>query len=261
MPRKTRQPSNEEIPASSATLSPDNSSRTLPPVVPVTSRPPRRPTFEGLDFECPEQFLQKFDRYASRLGITEDEDKAGELLDCLSGKAAAFTKTLPASHMPYEALAAALQEEYGGSRVLRRLHINLHRQVKKSNESVATFTHTRLLLLNRLFPDEDVATTVERLLQLLPEHIAANVALKEPATIAEFQRCLTLVESAVTTPTPRPRTSALTSGTEASASRARETTARDPPPCHYCPGNHWHRDCPVIKERYPRPGNDTGAGH
>lgn len=218
-----------------------------------SARPPRRPSFEGLDFECPTTFIKKFKQYADRLGINEEEDKAAEFLECLSGKAAAFIRTLPASHMPYDALATAVQDEYGSPQVLRRLNINLHKQTKRTTESAVAFTQSRLLLLNRLFPKEDTATTIERLLQLLPEVVAANVALKEPTSVQEFQRCLALVEAALPAPTPRPRTSTTTTN-------AGPSTSREPPSCQYCPGQHWHRDCPVLQDRH-RAGNVTGAGH
>lgn len=215
----------------------------------VQTRPPRRPNFAGLPYECPSVFYDRFNTFADKLGICDDEDRTAEFLDCLTGDAAAFMRTLPAQHMPFSSVVSALKEEFGSAQVIRKLKIGLAKNMKKNSESAVAFTQTRLLLLQRLYPGEDALTSIERLCQLLPELVAANVALKEPETVEEFQRVLALVEAAMPPPAPKPRTS-----------EAPKPPARELPQCFNCPGKHWHRDCPVLRQHREQ-GNGQGAGH
>lgn len=240
--------------------------RELKKPVAAPSRTPCRPAFAGADSQCPDRFLEKFEAYAARLGIEDEEDKAAELTCCLEGAAASYVDTFPTAGLTATDMAQLLRMRFAGPEVINKLRVRLHTEQQKATEAVLPFILAKQHLSKRLYPGATEAENIERILPLLRPQLAGIVKLHKPRTLDRLK------ELAISVETSFPAETTASQTTRPAAARPPPAAARPPPvatrpstsgdglpDCHYCPGRHWHRDCPVAQGRMQ--GNARPAGH
>lgn len=229
------------------------------------------PTFAGMDHEDPEEFLDCCERYFSEASI-DISLWSRMVTKSLTERASKWYEAYKNLSLPWGKFKNLLIQHFAGISALNKLHIKLYATKQEEKEAVGIFLQKKYLLALRLLPQAPETQIVALLLEALKPSIKK---ILRAATISTFED---LVERAVQAETdeaeenPRKATrdAAQSKTTTAAqlpnnASAAPTGNARPPPQCHYCPGQHFHRDCPIIRARQSAaiPGNwrDRAAEH
>lgn len=133
--------------------------------------------------------------------------------------------------LPWAKFRNLLIQNFSGVSALNKIHIKIYAVKQKEKEAVRVFLQRKYLLALRLLPQ----ATEKQIVALLLEAFRPSIKKVLRETITSFEE---LVKRAVQATLPL---------------NANETAAtasvRPPPQCHYCSGRHFHKDCPIIKER------------
>lgn len=217
------------------------------------------PTFAGLDHEDPDTFLSQCEHFFTEAAI-EPSLWSRMVAKSLTDKAAKWYELYRNLSLPWAKFRALLKQHFAGVSALNKLHVKLYANKQEEKEAVGVFLQRKYLLALRLLPTTPEAQIVSLLLETIKPSIKKVL---RAATIDSFED---LVERAVQAETDeaeetlrKPATAHNKSPINTQQPTARESTTapRPPPQCHYCPGRHFHRDCPILKTRQPDaiPGN------
>lgn len=220
------------------------------------------PTFTGMDHEDPEEFLDQCEYYFTEAAI-QPTLWSRMVNKSLTGKASKWYEAYRNLSLPWAKFRTLLTQHFAGASAVNKLHIKLYSAKQDEKEAVGVFLQRKYLLALRLLPQASENQVVALLLESLKPSIKKVL---RSATINSFEE---LVERAVLAendeaeenPRKTTREVAPSKGTPTAAEKPSPSTqtpsTRPPPQCHYCPGRHFHRDCPIIKERQNTafPGN------
>ena len=215
----------------------------------IRAPPPPLPTFSGLDHEDPHTFLRDCEENFAQ-SATESSQwtrLAGGALKDAAGKWWEVYKSLS---LTWKKFREVMIHRFANTSSLMRLHAQLYSRKQTERESTAVFLQQKYLLTQRLIPDAPEEETTAILLESLRPSIRRVIRAASPRTFGElFDRAVD-AEADEAEEQPRreqrkeePRQKP-TSPTQNETDRRREG-----PPCEYCPGFHYHRDCPVLAAR------------
>lgn len=214
-------------------------------------RAPRKPIFTGADYDCPLRFLEEFQQYAEVLGIVGDRDRAAELVSCLEGKARELTTRFPVHALSTAEITEELKMMFGSPTVIRDLRIRLDTDNQGRGEGVREYIMRKYLLCRRLYPYASEEEQVHRILFVLQPEMAGLIRSHRPRTMSELRTLATEMEavlrglrsSLAPRPTPRP---------QPRQQPPPRSQVQQLPQCRFCPDQHWHRDCPVLRTTGPQ---------
>ncbi|KAL7298882.1 hypothetical protein TKK_0007990 [Trichogramma kaykai] len=189
---------------------------------------PTLPEYTGLDYEDPDRYLTKCQEYVTTLQIP-NANKVSVLEKGLKGAAEKWW------------LSSRLKvKKYGTS------------QTEK--ESVGTFLQQKYMLYQRLRPDEDEATKIATMIELLRPSIRKSL---RPHTINDFATLLTKAQEVESDEAAEKNTS--TNKPKPKDSEQPKEKKKQLPKCWHCEGYHYNRDCPTRKDKSPQE-NWRGGG-
>lgn len=223
-----------------------------------------RPEYSGRQHEDPRAFLADLEDFLASRHITTDRRKVRMALSCLKDEALRRMEPLVALGLQWEEFRPRLLSFFDDDATRRRITLAYLGTEQKANESAEQFIRTKQLLANRVdarIPQTDLVQTIRDL--LLPQ-IRLYLRGVKPTTVTALIEEATAVEEDLkrlprTDPAPS-RRSAPTPPTrdrdpgprrdhDAAPPAANPQQERIPPQCWYCPERHFHRQCPVLRQR------------
>lgn len=208
----------------------------------------RPPKFSGRIHEDPEHFIEKFEAHLEDIGLAE-EDFLEHLKDNLTGDARKWFEPFTNLNMYWLTFKRRFLEHFDGPDARARLNINLLTDRQEAQEPGRDFVARKMALARRC-PVESFAHLIQTTISLMRPDYRFALAQREIMTFDNLLDFVTVLDNAKpdTRPQSAPRRAAPPPSSPAIPSTSR--LPPDPPPCRYCPGKHWHRDCPVIQSRY-----------
>ncbi|KAK5640094.1 hypothetical protein RI129_007822 [Pyrocoelia pectoralis] len=205
------------------------------------SQPELLPTFSGDQLEDPEKFFVTLEEASVTKDATEQLKTA---IKQLRGDAAKWWKGFEGFQPTYQELKAETLDRYDNERVKGKLAAEFFGRDQKS-ENARTFLQRKAHLATRL--KLPIADHTELLKELMNPRIRRFLHTTTTGSILELVRISEKIEN---------DHKAMPQGQD-------EATTREPnlPKCRFCPGYHFHRDCPTLLERHGNQGNGPAAGH
>lgn len=204
------------------------------------------PPFKGEDTEDPREFLQACERYFQQAKCT-DKELLKVVSDSLQGKAAQWWRPFASLPLSWVDFSERFLRRFDGPEVRASLTAQLYGQKQGPKENSEIFLLRKLQLFRRLQPSESPSTFIPVLIELLKPSIRPYLRMAIPNNTEELVTKAAYLEKDL-----EEHSSSLT--------RETKTTPREAPPpllepqlpkCRYCPGRHFHRDCPHL--RHPEP--------
>ena len=221
-----------------------------------------RPTFAGLDHEDPHAFLTQCETFL--IDSAMDAAHWSRMVETyLTDEAAKWFTVYKNLSLPWTKFRSLLIQHFAGNSALNKLHVKLYAVKQGDRDPVGVFLQRKYLLALRLLPE----ATEEQHVSLLLESIKPSIKkILRAATLDSFE---TLFERAVqaeadeaeenlsknrtTVPNQKTTAPAVQSSRAVPVSQGSSPAEQRPlPQCHYCPGLHFHRNCPVILAPPPR---------
>lgn len=233
-------------------------------MTPPTPPPPKPDLFSGDIFQEPEVFMNQLRVHIEAQKLTEEGTK-NEIVQFLTGEAATWYANLRNQIDSFESFRELFTERYNSEERNDMLQSLLYGVSQKQNERAVEFILRKKKLCTRLnlnWEESRLINLIRR--QLRPDY---RIALgPHPLnSINELRKACIEIDNYVhgdTTQVTQQNKSPVFVKPAAPKWR-REMPSRENgniPKCHYCPERHFHRNCPVLRERYPRSaGNEQQA--
>lgn len=228
-------------------------------------RPAIPPEFAGRIHQDPKQFLEQFKKYAQEAAIPVDswvrtaEQQLRET--ALTNYQEDYGRDAEYTWAEFQAYIEDRYDDYRTRNTAREL---LYASDQKG-ENARRFIRQKQLLARRICPEAPVGELVEMVIDQLHPDLRFGVRVRNPRTWEELtsaadaldrdlrhQRQRAAPTPAPRTATPAPRTAAPAPARPQPAAGSRPQRDRQPPLCAFCPGRHWHRDCPERQGNGPR---------
>ena len=210
------------------------------------------PTFSGLDHEDPTIFLKECENYFSQATI-EPAQWSRMVHNSLKDSASKWWEVYKNLNLPWSKFRDLLTQRFAGNTTLMRLKAKLYSSKQQERESVGVFLQQKYLLALRLQPTASEADTVALLLESL------RPSLKKVLRAAPIESFSDLLDRAIQAEAdeseesaPRKESRELPKIKPSSVDNQVAPAKSDshlPPPCHHCPGRHYHRYCPVFQSK------------
>jgi hypothetical protein len=207
-------------------------------VAPRSIETPILPEFSGLEHEDPERFLEKC---RERLAATDPESWRDRVATRLRGNAESWWSINRAILPTFPDLERGLIEKYGGLDKVVRLHAEFYGTRQAKEEPTETFLQKKKLLAGRILPTMTEKVLVATCRTLLRDELVMYSAFASPQTLEELSRGAGTIERLLN---------------QKKAVPPATTFTKSLPRCRYCPGTHFHADCPELRRN---PGNGQGA--
>ena len=128
------------------------------------------------------------------------------------------------------------------------LRVSLYSRKQGEKEPTAVFLQKKYLLARRLCPQNTEAELVSTVLETLKPSIKRVIRAADPRTFTELMDRATQAEADEAELQPvKTKDESTRKPASHNAPQSREEVRL--PACHYCPGRHLHRDCPVLAQR------------
>lgn len=247
------------------------------PAAPVPQAPPAvtplPAEFHGLPYEDPVVFSNDLETFFAT-AHTPEREKARIAASLLKNEASKWYGIYQNLNWPWETFRERLLAEYNAPCVLANSRTDLYGRHQTVSEPVMLFLEEKVRLAARLQPELQAQELVALLIELLHPRIQRFIYAAAPRTVQDLLSHARLTEKsfkadtaaktskAVNQPATEDTAKNTVPAAPRTAPRAAPHTAppaynRQPPKCHFCPGRHYHRDCPVLRERS---GNGSPVG-
>lgn len=214
--------------------------------------------FAGMDHEDPQTFLSQCEQYFTNAAI-EPAVWSRMVTTCLMERAAKWYELYHGLALPWSKFSALIKQHFAGVAALNKLQIKLYAAKQEEKEAVGVFLQKKYLLALRMLPTADEEQITSLLLESLKPSIRKVLRAAKISTFEDLvERALQAEADEADEATRKPSASRAAPAAAQPGNLVSATTApRSPPQCHYCPGRHFHRDCPILKTRQPDaiPGN------
>jgi hypothetical protein len=189
----------------------------------------------------------------------------------LQGDAARWWSSYSYTPTPWDSFKSQLREEYSHKKLLMLLKVKLYGEIQDLNEDVTVFLRYRQRLALRLFHPVEKDIIIQTLFVTLHPSINCHLQrgvyktveqlIKHADYVQDNLEALQRLETEASRGPPKtlqgPLTQRARISTSAQTSRRRappippkdktdktRSSAPQLPRCHFCPGRHWHRNCP-----------------
>ena len=219
----------------------------------IRAPPLELPSFSGHDYEDPDAFLRKSELFFAQTA-TEPSQWSRLAGRALKEPASKWWELYKPLSLPWNKFREILRQKYGSHSTLMRLNAQLYSRKQTDKESVAIFLQQKYLLALRLLPDTAEEDIVRILLESLRPSIRRVIRAASPQTFGDLMERAVEAEMDESEDQPRkePKREEPRKAPTATAALAVTTEPerrRNASPCNYCPGFHFHRDCPTFKAR------------
>ncbi|KAL7296569.1 hypothetical protein TKK_0010000 [Trichogramma kaykai] len=214
---------------------------------------PTLPEYTGLDYEDPNRYLTKCQEYVTALQIP-DANKVCVLEKGLKGAAEKWWLCYKPMSLPFERFSELLRAQFDSQSTKSALVSKLYGTSQTEKESVGTFLQQKYMLYQRLRPDEDEATKIATMIELLRPSVRKSL---RPHTINDFATLLTKAQEVESDEAAEKN--ATTSKPKSKDSEQPKEKKKQLPKCWHCEGYHYNRDCPTRKDKAPQE-NWRGGG-
>ena len=217
---------------------------------------PALPTFSGQDHEDPHVFIRECEEHFGQSAIEASQwtRMAG---GALKESASKWWETYKSLSLTWKKFREVLIHRFANTSSLMRLHTQLYSRKQNDKESAAVFLQQKYLLAQRLIPEAPEEEVVAILLESLRPSVRRVIRAASPRTFGDlFDRAVN-AEADEAEEYPRREQKKEEPKPKPSPQTPNEVGGRrNGPPCEYCPGFHYHRDCPVLAaRRNVPPGN------
>ncbi|KAK5649587.1 hypothetical protein RI129_000616 [Pyrocoelia pectoralis] len=204
---------------------------------------PELPTFAGEPLDDPKTFLVELEKKSPQ---DDDTAKLKTATKQLKGEAAKWWKTYEGFDLTYEEFKSTFNDQFDTERLRAKLHAEFLSREQKT-ETCQAFLQRKAQVAKRL--RLDINQHLDLLKDLIHPRIRSFLRNTPATTILELVRLAVLYEE------------------DQKAIPKEANAASSPPPerrpnmprCHFCPEFHFHRDCPVSRQRQDQ-GNEQAAG-
>lgn len=207
---------------------------------------PTQPSFQGADYEDPTRFLDRSRAYFATLNMEETE-YVMSIVKGLKGDAEKWFRAYLNMDLTWARFREIFLGRFDSVTVRTKLQAQLYAKRQEEKESVGPFLQQKYQIFERIRPHETEENKIAALLELLRPTLRAMIRPTRPATFDELISTAMAAEQddaechtprPIKKEEPKPRTNPSPIATEPL-----------PPPCWHCPGRHFHRDCPVLREK------------
>lgn len=234
-------------------------------IQPTFSLPPLDqllPSFGAREEDNPREFIAKFEKALKSFHLPVDMWKAA-VRNQLTLSAKQWFDRNSSRFDDMSTFTDMFIQHFDSPMVQTKLKANLYGQRQITPENSEAFVNSKIKLYNRLFPHTAENQVVCDLIQLLHPSVQVHL-LQTPVTLDELLRKLEIIDHA-NQPLDKGRNppkasyhkqtiSPLVPYQNNQTNRNYKTTPASPPKppfiptCRYCPGKHYHRDCPVVNQ-------------
>lgn len=206
---------------------------------------PLLPEYHGFDHENPVRYLERCTEYVEAYTIA-DQQRVKALEKGLKGEAEKWWQCYRGMEVDYARYQNLLTNRFDNETIRSDLISRLYGKKQTEHEPVGPFLQQKYMLYQRLRPDEPEATRITTLISLLNPSLRRAMRAHQ---FDDFSELLTKVlqaeqdEDDGTGQTKKAKKEA-----PAEASKGTKKTG-NAPKCWHCPEFHFHRDCPVFKEK------------
>lgn len=194
------------------------------------------PEFHGLEHEDPAGFISRCRDLLTEAHI--DPSQWSRLVQQqLKGPARDWLLLFSGIPFSWEELQQGLTHRFDSPAVRATLQASLYGKHQRENEAADQFITGKIFLYRRLFPNADPNTIIPVIIELLRPQLRPFLRHPVPTTTME------LIHRAVP----------LEGDIKHTAAKHHSTSSSNAPRCHYCPGYHYNRDCPVRQQRRTDP--------
>ncbi|CAB0040091.1 unnamed protein product [Trichogramma brassicae] len=204
----------------------------------LVAHQPSLPEYHGLDYEDPNQYLTKCEEYCTALQIPEGQ-RVAALQKGLKDAADKWWQCYKPMGLTYARFAELLRARFDSQSTKSSLVAKLYGTAQGEKENVGTFLQRKYMLYLRLRPNEDEATKVSTLRELLRPSIRKSLRAHTLANFAELLTHAQEIENDENDERQQPK------------AKNKESETKEPPKgekrlprCWYCPERHLNKDCP-----------------
>lgn len=166
-----------------------------------------------------------------------------EIGDRLREDAARWFQPFKTLDLSFAEFSASLRRYCTHPRRIESFRADLFAERQASHENTEAFLRRKAKTASVVAPDVDEGVLVKLLVPLCQERARTFLYNARPRSVEEV--LYLAAEYELDHPRPAPNV--------ARGERAERNASL--PPCRYCPERHFHKDCPVLIQRYPRPEN------
>ncbi|KAL1449346.1 hypothetical protein WDU94_000537, partial [Cyamophila willieti] len=248
-------------------------------VLPTFALPPMDqllPHFNANDDENPNEFINKFQTALKNYHIPEDTWKTIARNQMHQSARQWFDRN-SSRFTSFNTFAELFKQQYNNSTVQTKLKAQFYGTPQSLTENSANFVNGKLKIYKRLFPMNSEEEAIEDIIQLLLPQVQVHL-LHVPPTIDDLFLKLEVIDKARNVsdkhkPTakieqPKPTFTFVNEKPppqikNSPFSNSMQTNQPPPKPqefipnCRHCPARHFHRDCPVLKQKILERSNDN----
>ena len=223
------------------------------------------PEFSGQDHEDPENFIRECEDSFNAIN-TEMHTRARLASRALKDDAAKWFAVYKNLNLTWVKFCELLRNRYASPTTMMKLSAKVYGQPQTEKEGTGLFLEQRHLLARRLFPDapeqqivgiliESLRPSVKKLLRTSTFETVGDLALRAKQIEADELEERSAGRRNVQVPASADKTQPKSTAPSAAAAAQSKSLPR----CHFCPGRHWNRDCPVNPINSQGQGNGSGA--
>ncbi|CAG9769983.1 unnamed protein product [Ceutorhynchus assimilis] len=234
-----------------------------------------RPSFNGLEFENPSNFITKLEEYFNE-NNTSTEDKVEIAAQCLKNQASKWFQVYRNANLSWDMFKSLFHEKFNSMQTLAQLTSQLYGSHQQPNELCSIFISRKQGLFYRLLPNNPESLLVNMLIEQFQPDIRSRIRGLTFNTIQQLSQTVTTIENDLSQiPKYQNPKSQSTNSNMANQDRQHPRMERNlnqsqaikpPSRCRYCNEWHFHSECPDNpNRRNVRPlgeqqGNSNGEG-
>lgn len=198
-----------------------------------------KPTFSGNPLEDPDVFIKDVEE-VMQTAQTSPSKKTKFAAECLTREAAEWYQLRRDLVLSFEEFKEDFLEHFNHPRILAKISGNYFGKRQQQGEAVAVFLATKQKQAARIQRNakNDIPTIISLMLPQMELHLP-----KHPKDLRSLRNVAIDLEEMLKKTGQLPKKS--------STKEIKPTEESTLPKCRFCPGRHWHKDCPSRSN----PGN------
>lgn len=230
----------------------------------------RLKNYHGNDEEKPEDFLKHLDNYFSIYNFPDDQ-RLEIVTSCLKDSAADWWKPRKVIINSYDDFKRELLKEYSGTQRLELIRAKVLTVAQKKGDSVVDFLNLKVKMLRRFDNTSDESETCKSIIKLIEPGLQCHLRTRNPSTLVDLVLEADEYEKLIKQDREQQqrKSNPNTSSNNSSAFNVKPTSRTERkespstsdfplPKCYYCPQRHFHKDCPVAREKFNWRNRNSG---